>query len=850
MRAELPWNVAGIPPEAREAARAAARREGLSVGEWLTRRILRSFSDLGEEAPPAPYDRSPERSVPLDPWGLPPTSASRRDTEDMLNRVSRTEAESSDAFHRIEDHLRSVSRRLDSAERSQSENNRAMNKAASEINIASREQAQVFDQIGGHVVGINDRLERLERAAAQDGLKDAVKGLHQGMSRLADQISQTANQSAQQVTAISGNLEQMAGRLGQVRTEVEATTRRLEGRVSAIEEESRTRFSAFEAEVQRNLDQRLAAVEKSAQFNTNALDHALERLEAQAGIRAGDQTELQKRHAETDGAISRIEESIEKLEAQNSDPAVDRRLDSIERALGSLVSRLETYDPTAPLEDTLRGLVRRIDTVEKNHGEMMDELRANLAGGAKSVIAAAEPAYDPALFDPKSFDAKSFDAKSFAAPESNFEAPPFAESMPPFGDDNPSFAPSDAPPLAEPDPFAADSFATGAFAAAGDEATDPASDNFLAAARRSARAAAAEAENSRGSRLGFAWGSPSATAEGAEPQRSRLTVPLILGIVIVLALFAGVVLSQRLKAGHQVQPAAPQVARNNAPFTPAPQDIPSPASPGIKLPFLGSARPAPANPATSVPAGQPVLPPLPTGKAPAPASPQPNAQPGAPQLFAPAPKGGPVPTLDRVTQLANSGNPIAETILGLKELDGDGVPANPADAAKWLERAAQQGQAVAQYRLGSVYERGQGVPANPATAIHWYQLAANQGNRKAMHNLAVADASGAAGKKDMAEAARWFAKAADLGLADSQFNLAVLYERGDGVPQSLLDAYKWYAIAAGQGDTESKSRLSVLATQLSDDDRNAAQKSAATFHAAPLNRAANVPPEMADLSGN
>jgi localization factor PodJL len=841
MRAELPWNVAGIPPEAREAARAAARREGLSVGEWLTRRILRSFSDLGEEAPPAPsYERGPERSVPLDPWGLPPPSSSRRDTEDMLNRVSRTEAESSDSFRRIEEHLRSVSRRLDSAERSQSDNYRAMNKAASEINIASREQAQVFDQIGGHVVGINDRLERLERAATQDGLKDAVKGLHQGLSRLADQISQTANQSAQQVTAISGSLEQLAGRLGQVRTEVEATTRRLETRVSAIEEESRTRFSAFEAEVQRNLDQRLAAVEKSAQFNTNALDRALERLEAQAGIRAGDQAELQKRHAETDGAISRVEESIERLEAQNSDPAVERRLDSIERALGSLVSRLETYDPTAPLEDTLRGLVRRIDSVEKNHGEMMDELRANLAGGAKPAI--GEPAYDPALFDPKSFD-----SKPFAAPESNFEAPPFAETVPTFGGE--SFVAGDAPPLAEQDPFAADSFATGAFAPADDEAIDPASENFLAAARRSARAAA-EAENSRGGRLGFAWGSSPAAAEGAEPARSRLTVPLIVGIIIVLALFAGVVVSQRLKAGHQAQPAAPQAAaRNNAPFTPAPQVMPSPASPGIKLPFLGSARPAkPAAPASL----QPVLPPLP--KAPAPASPQASTQAGnpsgAPQLFAPAPKGGPVPTLDRVTQLANSGNAIAETILGLKELDGDGVPANPADAAKWLERAAQQGQAVAQYRLGSVYERGQGVTANAATAVRWYQLAANQGNRKAMHNLAVANASGAGGKKDMAEAARWFAKAADLGLADSQFNLAVLYERGDGVPQSLLDAYKWYAIAAGQGDAESKSRLSVLSTQLSDDDRNAAQKSAATFHAAPLNRAANVPPEMADLTGN
>ena len=451
MRAELPWNVAGIPPEARAAARAAARREGLSVGEWLTRRILRSFSDLGEDAPAAPYDRSVERSVPLDPWGLPAASASHRDTEDMLN------------------------------------------------------------QLASHVVSIHDRLGR---AADQDGLKDAVKGLHLGLSRLADQISQAANQSAQQVAAISGNLEQMAGWLGQVRTEFEATTRRLEARVSAIEEKTNTGISAFDAEIQRNLDQRLVAVEKSVQFNTNAL----EQLEAQAGIRAGDQAELQKRHAETDGAISRIEESIKRLEAHNDDPAMERRLDSIERALGSLVSRMETYDPAAPLEDILRGLVRRIDTVEKNHGEMMDELRANLAGGGKPTIAAAEPPYDPALFDPKSFD-----ARPIAAPESNFKASPFAEPVPPFNGDHPGFAATDAPPLAE-DPFAA------------------------------------EVENNRGSRLGFARGSPSATAAGAKPLRSSLTVPLIVTIVIVLALFAGVVLGQKLNAGHPTAPAAPQAA--------------------------------------------------------------------------------------------------------------------------------------------------------------------------------------------------------------------------------------------------------------------------------------------------
>ena len=357
------------------------------MGEWLTRRILRSFSDMGEEAPAMPYDRSYERapmsSAGLDPWGLPPTSASRRDSEDMLSRVSRSEAESSEAYRRIEEHLRTVQRRLDSAERSQSENNRAMNKTATEINIATREQAQAFDQMGGHVMGIGDRLERLERGAQQDGLKDAVKALHQGLSRLADQISSTATQSAQQAAIVAGNLDQMAGRLDQVRSDVEARARRLEARVAAVEEDARNRFASFEAETARALDQRLAAVEKASHFNTNALDHALERLEAQAGVRAGDQAELQKRHAETDGAISRLEESMERLEAANADPGLERRLDSIERALGSLVSRLETYDPAAPLEDTLRDMTRRMDTVEKNHTDLMHELRANLAGGGK-----------------------------------------------------------------------------------------------------------------------------------------------------------------------------------------------------------------------------------------------------------------------------------------------------------------------------------------------------------------------------------------------------------------------------------------------------------------------------------
>jgi localization factor PodJL len=821
MRAELPWNVAGIPPEAREAARAAARREGLSVGEWLTRRILRSFSDMGEDVLPGDrmsFDRAPLGGA-LDPWGLPPSSASRRDSEDMLARVSRTEAESSDATRRIEEQLRSVARRLDSAERSQSENNRAMSKTASEINIASREQAQAFDQLGNLVVSLSDRMERMERSQTQDGLKDAVKALHQGLSRLADQITQTATQSASQISALTGNLEQLAGRVTQVRVEIENTSQ--------------------------SLEHRLGSVEKSSQFNTNAIDHALEKLEAQANIRAGDLAEAQKRETQSDVTIMRLEESLSRLESKGRDPALDRRLEGMDRALGDIVQRLESN--SEPFEDAVRGLVRRLDTVEKSHNELLAEIRANLSRPVEP------PAFEPA---------PSASPPHFAAPNVEppaFEAPPFAEPLSSpiasFGSEN--FDASAFPPgFNAADPFAGgfapDNFAAPAF---GDPGIEPPQDyaepappeNFLSAARRSAQAAA-QTDTQRRS-----W---SAGANTAAKPRPRYLIPAIIGFIVLLALAAGLVLSQRMKPAPQAiaaksgetqsasgssQTQTAMALSPSAGFEPAPQSGPKrtvlplaahPVHSASLHPLTG----APAQTASAAPKAAPQNTP-PAAATPA-ATPTPNA---APAANAGANAG------DRVTQLANAGNPLAETILGLKFLDGQGAVVDLAEAGKWLSRAADHGDAVAQYRLGTMYERGQGTAADPVKAAKWYQAAATQGNRKAMHNLAVSFASGSTGKKDMAEAARWFSKAAALGLSDSQFNLAVLYERGDGVPQSLIDAFKWYAIAAAAGDSESKQRLSVLQTQLSDADRAAAQKSAASFHAAPLSRSANVPPEVADL---
>jgi localization factor PodJL len=450
----------------------------------------------------------------------------------------------------------------------------------------------------------------------------------------------------------------------------------------------------------------------------------------------------------------------------------------------------------------------------------------------------------------------------FAPPPAvSFDAPPFPETMSSpeqqgFQTSADPFAPAAAAFDAAPPPFGADTaFGNTGFAAADPFAPQPPmGDSYLSAARRSARAAAAQAEAERGSRAGgFSWGAATATADPAITSRKTYIWIGVIALLAIFAIAAGAILSQRITGTSTRTVSGLFVPSERHPAETVPtrpaDDILPPAS-ATALPPAQTATPPAVKPAM-----QAIVPTVtkpfaaPHDVKPAPVRALPGAMaPAAPTTAKPQQQAALTP-LDKLTQLANAGNAKAELVVGLKYLDGDGVVVNEADAAKWLERAAEQGMAVAQYRLGTMYERGRGVPTDAAKAVHWYQLAAQAGNRKAMHNLAVAYASGTGTAKNLAEAARWFSKAAALGLADSEFNLAVLYERGLGVPQSLLDAYKWYAIAAANGDAESKSRIDALATQLSADDRAAAQHAADSFHAQPLDARSNVAPSMSDVAG-
>jgi len=203
------------------------------------------------------------------------------------------------------------------------------------------------------------------------------------------------------------------------------------------------------------------------------------------------------------------------------------------------------------------------------------------------------------------------------------------------------------------------------------------------------------------------------------------------------------------------------------------------------------------------------------------------------------PGASPQDTATVLKTLATRGDAAAQYELGVRYSEGRGVARDAKTAAQWFEKAAEQGLAPAQYRLGSYYEKGVGVDRDYARARSYYQQAAENGNARAMHNLAVLCAEGNDGKPDYAAASEWFRKAADFGVRDSQYNLAILYARGLGVGQNMTQSYMWFAIAAAQGDQDASKKRDEVGARLDSKDLAAAKALVDSFKPRPLKSEVN-----------
>lgn len=149
---------------------------------------------------------------------------------------------------------------------------------------------------------------------------------------------------------------------------------------------------------------------------------------------------------------------------------------------------------------------------------------------------------------------------------------------------------------------------------------------------------------------------------------------------------------------------------------------------------------------------------------------------------------------------ATQGVAVAALNLGIQYLHGLGVPPDPARAFRLIAEAAARGNAEAQFNLGALYARGLGVASDPTNAFRCFQQAHAQGSAAGTFALGLLYGNGIGVAKDRQMAAACYLAAARSGHVGAQKQIGRLYLMGYGVPWSEQDAIAWYRAAASQGD--------------------------------------------------
>ncbi|HYG28479.1 MAG TPA: Localization factor PodJS, partial [Caulobacteraceae bacterium] len=127
MTAPAPWSVKGIDPKAREVAKELARREGLTLGEWLNRMIVEQEGERPAAEP-----------IPLEP-----------SVRGLLGRLERGERE--------------------------------------QIAVAARFEG-LAEELRHDQMRLAERLRRMEQSGEGYGSSDAIRSLEQTVSRLAGHV--------------------------------------------------------------------------------------------------------------------------------------------------------------------------------------------------------------------------------------------------------------------------------------------------------------------------------------------------------------------------------------------------------------------------------------------------------------------------------------------------------------------------------------------------------------------------------------------------------------------------------------------------------------------------------------
>lgn len=148
----------------------------------------------------------------------------------------------------------------------------------------------------------------------------------------------------------AAGLEQLSGSVGQIRADAQ-------GRLAQIE-------------------QRLAGVERTGHFCIDALDHALQKIDAANEQRVSDRQDQAQRELRTQRKMVELEERTDRVLADLGNADSGQRLEQLERKLSEALGLLKRSHPADNLAEAFQALSHRLVCLEKDHGDLATQMRA------------------------------------------------------------------------------------------------------------------------------------------------------------------------------------------------------------------------------------------------------------------------------------------------------------------------------------------------------------------------------------------------------------------------------------------------------------------------------------------
>ncbi|RUT82736.1 SEL1-like repeat protein, partial [Mesorhizobium sp. M7A.T.Ca.US.000.02.2.1] len=321
--------------------------------------------------------------------------------------------------------------------------------------------------------------------------------------------------------------------------------------------------------------------------------------------------------------------------------------------------------------------------------------------------------------------------------------------------------------------------------------TDAAKSDFIAAARRAAQAAAAEADALK--RQSTVTGPVKALRIGDLLKARRK--PILMGTTAILLALGALQLGKAFFA----DPA--QVASNDVAPIVASQPVQTASLDAAGQPKM-DAQPAAVESAPDHTVRQ-AEPSAPATKDDMAAQSMIATAPGAEPSMSAAPTAEPVPAPVASVTSADANQAVS----------GETASAAPASTVPVAAEAADTGaQPMAAEPTAAKDTTGAVPPADASPAMTTkfdipadagpaaLRDAAASGDAKALFEIGSRYAESRGGKEDMAAAAKWYEKSAELGFAPAEYRIGNFYEKGIGVARDIKKAKTWYQLSAAQGN--------------------------------------------------